>query len=154
MVGPINPPRQGIYRLIKELSALHENWIASRIAHEALIDAGDWLRAYVNENRECSEGGPMRHWTARVNGLSLSQDLRLYPWPGCPALPITQPCQAASLRPRSTLPLGGQTSLKGLRLSSECSSFGNGNRFSSRRLSVCSSAHFDSSASSPASRAK
>ena len=42
--------REHEYRLIKELSAFRENCIAVRFAYEFHDDAGQWFRAYGNEN--------------------------------------------------------------------------------------------------------
>jgi uncharacterized protein len=52
------------YRLIKELWAFQGNRIAVRFAYEWHDDAGNWFRAYGNENWEFDDHGYMRRRVA------------------------------------------------------------------------------------------
>lgn len=55
------------YRLIKELWAYTGNRIAVRFAYEFRDDAGQWFRAYGNENWEFNEAGFMMRRFASIN---------------------------------------------------------------------------------------
>jgi len=69
------------YRLIKELWATHENRIAVRFAYEWHNEAGNWFRAYGNENWEFSEAGLMSRRIASINDLPIKETERLFHWP-------------------------------------------------------------------------
>jgi uncharacterized protein len=69
------------YRLIKELWAYRDNRIAVRFAYEWRDDAGNWYRAYGNENWEFDEDGLMRLRIASINDLPIREDERKYRWP-------------------------------------------------------------------------
>ena len=69
------------YRLIKELWAFDGNRIAVRFAYEYRDDAGQWYRAYGNENWEFDTGGLMRARHASINDLSIAEEQRKYHWP-------------------------------------------------------------------------
>ncbi len=69
------------YRLIKELWAYRDNRIAVRFAYEWHDDAGQWYRAYGNENWEFDEQGYMRRRIASINDLPIREDERKYHWP-------------------------------------------------------------------------
>ena len=69
------------YRLIKELWAFHEERIAVRFAYEWHDDAGNWFRAYGNENWEFDVHGLMRCRIASINDLSIKEADRKYHWP-------------------------------------------------------------------------
>ena len=69
------------YRLIKELWAFTGNRIAVRFAYEWHDDAGNWFRAYGNENWEFDDNGLMRVRMASINDLPISESQRLYHWP-------------------------------------------------------------------------
>ena len=69
------------YRLIKELWAFHNNRIAVRFAYEWHDDAGQWYRAYGNENWEFDENGFMCRRIASINDLPIREDERKYHWP-------------------------------------------------------------------------
>lgn len=69
------------YRLIKELWATHENRIAVRFAYEWHDDAGNWFRAYGNENWEFAETGLMARRIASINDLPISEADRKFHWP-------------------------------------------------------------------------
>ncbi|MAR91872.1 MAG: nuclear transport factor 2 family protein [Pseudomonadota bacterium] len=72
------------YRLIKELWAFHENRIAVRFAYEWHDDAGNWYRAYGNENWEFDPQGLMQRRHASINDLPITENERLYRWPPGP----------------------------------------------------------------------
>jgi nuclear transport factor 2 (NTF2) superfamily protein len=69
------------YRLIKELWAFHNNRIAVRFAYEWHDDAGQWYRAYGNENWEFDENGFMCRRIASINDMPIREDERKYHWP-------------------------------------------------------------------------
>lgn len=68
------------YRLIKELFAFDGNRIAVRYAYEYSDPAGNWFRAYGNENWEFDAEGLMRHRYASINDLAIREDERLFRW--------------------------------------------------------------------------
>lgn len=68
------------YRLIKELWAFTDNRIAVRFAYEFRNDAGQWLRAYGNENWEFAENGLMARRHASINDLAITAEDRLFHW--------------------------------------------------------------------------
>lgn len=72
------------YRLIKELWATAGNRIAVRFAYEWRDDAGNWFRAYGNENWEFSENGLMKRRIASINDLPISEKERKFFWPSGP----------------------------------------------------------------------
>ena len=69
------------YRLIKELWAWHENRIAVRFAYEFQNLAGDWFRAYGNENWEFDDNGLMRIRYASINDVAITLAERKFHWP-------------------------------------------------------------------------
>jgi hypothetical protein len=72
------------YRLIKELLAFRENWIAVRFAYEWHDDSGNWFRSYGNENWEFDENGSMARRPASINpvfDLPIRESDRKYHWP-------------------------------------------------------------------------
>ena len=69
------------YRLIKELWACADNRIAVRFAYEYHDDAGNWFRAYGNENWEFDENGLMQRRYASINDRPISEAERKYHWP-------------------------------------------------------------------------
>ena len=60
------------YRLIKELWACADNRIAVRFAYEFHDDAGQWFRAYGNENWEFNAQGLMMRRFASINDLPIT----------------------------------------------------------------------------------
>lgn len=68
------------YRLIKELWACTGNRIAVRFAYEYHDDAGQWFRAYGNENWEFDDHGLMRQRHASINDLPIREVERLFHW--------------------------------------------------------------------------
>ncbi len=73
--------REQEYRLIKELWAYTDNRIAVRFAYEYRDAAGQWYRAYGNENWEFDENGLMRERHASINDLLIDESERLFHWP-------------------------------------------------------------------------
>jgi len=69
------------YRLIKELWAFAGNRIAVRFAYEYRNAAGEWFRAYGNENWEFDEQGLMYARHASINDLPIPESERKYHWP-------------------------------------------------------------------------
>ncbi|MCC3245792.1 nuclear transport factor 2 family protein [Methylocystis sp. WRRC1] len=72
------------YRLIKELWTWRDNRIAVRFAYEWRDDAGNWFRAYGNENWEFDGHGLMRLRIASINDLPIREDERKFHWPQGP----------------------------------------------------------------------
>ncbi len=73
--------REQSYRLIKELWAYTDNRIAVRFAYEYRDAAGQWYRAYGNENWEFDDNGLMRERHASINDLPIEESERLFHWP-------------------------------------------------------------------------
>ncbi|CAG0987357.1 hypothetical protein MTYP_02089 [Methylophilaceae bacterium] len=69
------------YRLIKELWACTGNRIAVRFAYEWHDDAGNWFRAYGNENWQFSPEGLMEYRHASINDLPIKESERKFDWP-------------------------------------------------------------------------
>ncbi len=69
------------YRLIKELWTFAGNRIAVRFAYEWRDEAGNWFRAYGNENWEFDEHGLMQRRIASINDLGLAETDRKFHWP-------------------------------------------------------------------------
>src|ERR1700692_133105 len=69
------------YRLIKELWAFHDNRIAVRFQYECRDDAGQWYRAYGNEQWEFDASGLMRRREGSINDVRIDQEERKFPWP-------------------------------------------------------------------------
>jgi uncharacterized protein len=69
------------YRLIKELWAFEGNRIAVRFAYEYHDDAGNWYRAYGNENWEFDEHGLNCRRYASINDLPIKESERKFHWP-------------------------------------------------------------------------
>lgn len=78
------------YRLIKEIWAHSENRIAVRFAYECHDEAGQWKRAYGNENWEFDENGLMKVRRASINDLLIEENERKFHWPAGPR-PETHP---------------------------------------------------------------
>lgn len=73
--------KESEYRLIKELWAYTDNRIAVRFAYEWRDDAGQWYRAYGNENWEFDEQGLMKVRHASINDLKIDESERKFHWP-------------------------------------------------------------------------
>ncbi len=72
--------REHDYRLIKELWAYGEDRIAVRFAYEYHDAAGQWFRAYGNENWEFDADGLMKTRHASINDLPIADSDRLFHW--------------------------------------------------------------------------
>ena len=68
------------YRLIKELWAFHDNRIAVRFQYEYHDTAGDWFRAYGNEQWEFDANGLMGRREASINDVEIRQADRRFTW--------------------------------------------------------------------------
>lgn len=69
------------YRLIKEVWAYTDNRIAVRFAYEWHDDAGNWYRAYGNENWQFNAEGLMELRHASINDLPIQESDRKFDWP-------------------------------------------------------------------------
>lgn len=69
------------YRLIKGLFRFSGNKIAVRFAYEYHNQAGQWYRAYGNENWIFDENGLMASRYASINDLAINPEDRLFKWP-------------------------------------------------------------------------
>jgi uncharacterized protein len=72
--------REHEYRLIKELWATAGDRIAVRFAYEWHSDAGQWFRAYGNENWEFTPQGLMSARHASINDVAIEESQRLFHW--------------------------------------------------------------------------
>jgi len=72
--------REFDYRLRKELWAFQGNRIAVRFEYEFHDAAGQWWRAYGNENWEFDEFGLMRRRYASINDLKITEADRKFRW--------------------------------------------------------------------------
>jgi len=72
--------REHDYRLRKELWAFTENRIAVRFEYEFHDEAGQWWRAYGNENWEFDEHGYMRRRFASINDVKITEAERKFRW--------------------------------------------------------------------------
>lgn len=61
------------YKLKKELWAFRDNRIAVHFEYEYQDAAGQWFRAYGNENWEFAENGLMQKRYASINDLAITQ---------------------------------------------------------------------------------
>ncbi len=68
------------YRLIKSLWAFDGDRIAVRFAYEFHDPAGQWFRAYGNENWAFDENGLMRERHASINDLPIAEAERKFRW--------------------------------------------------------------------------
>jgi uncharacterized protein len=68
------------YRLKKELWCFMDNRIAVRFEYEWHDDAGEWYRAYGNENWEFAENGLMMRRFASINDLPILASDRKFRW--------------------------------------------------------------------------
>ncbi len=69
------------YRLAKQLWAFEGNRIAVRFQYEYRNAAGDWFRAYGNENWEFDDDGLMRRREASINDYPIQESERKFHWP-------------------------------------------------------------------------
>jgi nuclear transport factor 2 (NTF2) superfamily protein len=68
------------YRLRKELWAFMDNRIAVRFEYEFHDAAGQWWRAYGNENWEFSPEGYMQRRFASINDVAIAESDRQFRW--------------------------------------------------------------------------
>ncbi len=68
------------YRLRKELWAFQGNHLAVRFEYEFHDAAGQWWRAYGNENWEFDDDGLMRRRSASINDLKITEAARKFRW--------------------------------------------------------------------------
>jgi nuclear transport factor 2 (NTF2) superfamily protein len=66
------------YKLKKELWGFRENRMAVRFEYEYHTAAGQWFRAYGNENWEFDENGLMRKRYASINDLPIDEKDRKF----------------------------------------------------------------------------
>lgn len=79
------------YRLAKEMWAFSDNRIAVRFQYEWHDDAGQWYRAYGNENWEFDAEGLMRRREASINDLPIKESDRRFHWPANEPRPADHP---------------------------------------------------------------
>jgi uncharacterized protein len=68
------------YRLKKELWCFMDNKIAVRFEYEWHDQAGQWFRAYGNENWEFADSGLMQRRYASINELAITASERRFLW--------------------------------------------------------------------------
>lgn len=68
------------YRLKKELWCFMDNKIAVRFEYEWHDQAGEWYRAYGNENWEFAPNGLMMRRFASINDLPIQESDRKFRW--------------------------------------------------------------------------
>jgi uncharacterized protein len=78
------------YRLVKELWAFHDSRIAVRFQYECHDAAGQWYRAYGNEQWEFNNDGLMQRREASINDVRIKESDRKFHWPAG-ARPIDHP---------------------------------------------------------------
>jgi nuclear transport factor 2 (NTF2) superfamily protein len=72
--------REHDYRLIKELWAFTDSRIAVRFAYEWRSEAGQWFRAYGNENWQFTDEGLMSERHASINDVAIEESERKFHW--------------------------------------------------------------------------
>ena len=70
------------YKLIKEVWAFEGNHIAARFCYEWHDEAGQWYRAYGNEQWEFAENGLMQRRQASINDVAIEEADRKFTWDG------------------------------------------------------------------------
>jgi nuclear transport factor 2 (NTF2) superfamily protein len=83
--------REHEYRLIKELWAFTDARIAVRFAYEWRSDAGQWFRAYGNENWQFEPDGLMAERHASINDVAIEESQRLFHWDSSGPRPVDHP---------------------------------------------------------------
>jgi len=68
------------YRLKKSLWCFAGNRIAVRFEYEWHDEAGQWYRAYGNENWEFADNGLMQRRFASINDLAIAESDRKFRW--------------------------------------------------------------------------
>lgn len=85
------------YRLIKEIWAHDDARIAVRFCYEYHDEAGQWFRAYGNENWEFDADGYMAVRHASINDIAIAETDRLFLWPQGPRPPDHDGLEALGL---------------------------------------------------------
>lgn len=70
------------YKLIKEVWAFADDHISARFCYEWRDAAGQWYRAYGNEQWEFAENGLMRRRQASINDVKIEAADRKFTWDG------------------------------------------------------------------------
>ncbi len=83
--------RELAYRLIKEVWAYTDDHIAVRFAYEYHDAAGQWFRAYGNENWAFDASGLMRQRHASINDVAITAEQRLFHWDRSQPRPLDHP---------------------------------------------------------------
>ncbi len=83
--------REHDYRLIKELWAFGDERIAVRYAYEWRTDAGQWFRAYGNENWLFDAEGLMAERHASINDVAIEESERKFRWDDSRPRPADHP---------------------------------------------------------------
>jgi uncharacterized protein len=83
--------REHDYRLIKELWAFTDERIAVRFAYEWRSDAGQWFRAYGNENWLFDADGLMAERHASINDVAIEESERKFHWDDSGPRPADHP---------------------------------------------------------------
>lgn len=83
--------REHDYRLIKELWAFTDDRIAVRFAYEWRSDAGQWFRAYGNENWLFDTEGLMAERHASINDVAIEESERKFRWDDSGPRPADHP---------------------------------------------------------------
>ena len=79
--------REFDYRLRKELWGFRGNRIAVRFEYEFHDVAGQWFRAYGNENWEFAANGLMQRRFASINDLPIAEAERKFRWERAATIP-------------------------------------------------------------------
>jgi nuclear transport factor 2 (NTF2) superfamily protein len=79
------------YRLIKEIWAHGDDRIAVRFCYEYHNEAGDWFRAYGNENWEFDDHGLMKFRHASINDVAIPEEERKFHWDRSQPRPADHP---------------------------------------------------------------
>lgn len=79
------------YRLVKEMWAYGDDRISVRFQYEWQDDAGQWYRAYGNENWEFAENGLMRRREASINDKPIAESERRFFWEAPGDRPLDHP---------------------------------------------------------------
>eukprot|EP00545_Synedropsis_sp_CCMP1620_P012752 CAMPEP_0119004964 /NCGR_PEP_ID=MMETSP1176-20130426/1456_1 /TAXON_ID=265551 /ORGANISM="Synedropsis recta cf, Strain CCMP1620" /LENGTH=154 /DNA_ID=CAMNT_0006956725 /DNA_START=112 /DNA_END=573 /DNA_ORIENTATION=+ len=79
------------YRLIKEIWAHGDDRIAVRFCYEHHNEAGDWFRAYGNENWQFDEHGLMKFRHASINDVAIEEEERKFHWDSSGPRPSDHP---------------------------------------------------------------